>query len=119
MILKNSLSFISEFLNYSSNQVRKIYLNSKIYNIYKNKIIHERHRHRYEVNLDLCDNFFEEGMIFAGMSPDNILPETLELNNHPWFIAVQFHPELKSRPFQPHPLFISFISASLNQSRLL
>ncbi len=93
--------------------------NSKIYNIYKNKIIHERHRHRYEVNLDLCDNFFEEGMIFAGMSPDNILPETLELNNHPWFIAVQFHPELKSRPFQPHPLFISFISASLNQSRLL
>ncbi len=93
--------------------------NSKIYNIYKNDIIHERHRHRYEVNLDLCDNFFEEGMIFSGMSPDNILPETLELNNHPWFIAVQFHPELKSRPFQPHPLFISFISASLNQSRLL
>ena len=65
------------------------------------------------------DNFFEEGMIFAGMSPDNILPETLELNDHPWFIAVQFHPELKSRPFQPHPLFVSFINASLNQSRLL
>ncbi len=93
--------------------------NSKIYNIYKNKIIYERHRHRYEVNLDLCENFFEKGMNFAGMSPDNILPETLELNDHPWFIAVQFHPELKSKPFQPHPLFISFINASLNQSRLL
>ncbi|MDC3062983.1 CTP synthase [Alphaproteobacteria bacterium] len=93
--------------------------NSKIYNIYNNEIIHERHRHRYEVNLDLCEKFGEGGMFFAGMSPDNILPETLELNNHPWFIAVQFHPELKSRPFQPHPLFVSFIKASLNQSRLL
>ena len=58
-------------------------------------------------------------MFFAGMSPDNILPETLELNDHPWFIAVQFHPELKSRPFQHHPIFVSFIDASLNQSRLL
>ena len=93
--------------------------NSKIFDIYNNEIIHERHRHRYEVNLDLCDKFDEAGMYFAGMSPDNILPETLELNNHPWFIAVQFHPELKSRPFQPHPLFVSFINASLNQSRLL
>ena len=93
--------------------------NSKIFNIYNNEIIHERHRHRYEVNLDLCDKFDEAGMFFAGMSPDNILPETLELNDHPWFIAVQFHPELKSRPFQPHPLFVSFINASLNQSRLL
>ena len=93
--------------------------NSKIFDIYNNEIIHERHRHRYEVNLDLCDKFDEAGMYFAGMSPDNILPETLELNDHPWFIAVQFHPELKSRPFQPHPLFVSFINASLNQSRLL
>ena len=67
----------------------------------------------------VCDKFDKAGMIFAGMSPDNILPETLELNDHPWFIAVQFHPELKSRPFQPHPLFVSFINASLNQSRLL
>ena len=93
--------------------------NSKIFDIYNNDIIHERHRHRYEVNLDLCDKFDEAGMFFTGMSPDNILPETLELNDHPWFIAVQFHPELKSRPFQPHPLFVSFINASLNQSRLL
>ncbi len=93
--------------------------NSKIHNIYKNKIIYERHRHRYEVNVNLCEKFSEKGMIFAGMSPNNILPETLELNDHPWFIAVQFHPELKSRPFQPHPLFISFINASLNQSRLI
>ena len=93
--------------------------NSKIFDIYNKDIIHERHRHRYEVNLDLCDKFDEAGMYFAGMSPDNILPETLELNDHPWFIAVQFHPELKSRPFQPHPLFVSFINASLNQSRLL
>ncbi len=93
--------------------------NSKIFDIYNNEIIHERHRHRYEVNLDLCDKFDEAGMFFAGMSPDNILPETLELNDHPWFIAVQFHPELKSRPFKPHPIFVSFINASLNQSRLL
>ncbi len=93
--------------------------NSKIFDIYNNDIIHERHRHRYEVNLDLCGKFDEAGMCFSGMSPDNILPETLELNDHPWFIAVQFHPELKSRPFQPHPLFVSFINASLNQSRLL
>ena len=93
--------------------------NSKIFDIYNNEIIHERHRHRYEVNLDLCNKFNEAGMFFAGMSPDNILPETLELKDHPWFIAVQFHPELKSRPFQPHPLFVSFINASLNQSRLL
>ena len=97
----------------------KLRNNSAINRIYKSSSIKERHRHRYEVNLDLCDKFDEAGMFFAGMSPDNILPETLELNDHPWFIAVQFHPELKSRPFQPHPLFVSFINASLNQSRLL
>ena len=75
---------------------------------------------QYHSSLEsLCDKFDKAGMFFSGMSPDNILPETLELNDHPWFIAVQFHPELKSRPFQPHPLFVSFIKASLNQSRLL
>ncbi|MAJ13677.1 MAG: CTP synthetase [SAR116 cluster bacterium] len=93
--------------------------NSKIFNIYKKSIIYERHRHRYEVNVNLCENFKNKGLIFTGMSPDKVLPETLELIDHPWFIGVQFHPELKSRPFEPHPLFVSFVNASLNQSRLL
>ncbi len=93
--------------------------NSKIHDIYKKKIIYERHRHRYEVNINLCKDFNEKGLIFTGMSPDKILPETCELKNHPWFVGVQFHPELKSRPFEPHPLFVSFIDASLKQSRLL
>ena len=93
--------------------------NSKIFKIYKNKVIYERHRHRYEVDLTLCKNFEKNGLIFSGLSPNKILPETLEIVDHPWFLGVQFHPELKSRPFDPHPLFISFIDASLKQSRLI
>jgi CTP synthase len=82
--------------------------------IYKSKTIQERHRHRYEVNISYKDKFEENGMIFSGLSPDNKLPEIIELKNHPWFIAVQFHPEFKSRPLMPHPLFSSFIKAAKN-----
>ena len=86
--------------------------NSAIKNIYKSNKIKERHRHRYEVNNNLREKFEKKGLIFSGMSPDNKLPEIIELKNHPWFIGVQFHPEFKSRPLKPHPLFSSFIKAS-------
>jgi CTP synthase len=92
----------------------KLKHNSQINNIYKSSSIKERHRHRYEVNNNLKNKFEEKGMIFSGMSPDNLLPEIIELKNHPWFIGVQFHPEFKSRPLSPHPLFSSFIKATKN-----
>ena len=90
----------------------KLKENSLIKNIYKSKSIKERHRHRYEVNMSYRDQFENKGMIFSGISPDNRLPEIIELKNHPWFIGVQFHPEFKSRPLSPHPLFSSFIKAA-------
>ncbi|MDC3062445.1 CTP synthase [Candidatus Pelagibacter sp.] len=92
----------------------KLRNNSAINRIYKSKSIKERHRHRYEVNNNLKDQFERKGLIFSGMSPDNKLPEIIELKDHPWFIGVQFHPEFKSRPLAPHPLFSSFIKASKN-----
>jgi len=93
---------------------------SKISSIYGEAMeISERHRHRYEVNTRYKDRLEQHGMRFAGMSPDGLLPETVEYENHPWFIGVQFHPELKSRPFAPHPLFASFIGAAMEQSRLV
>ena len=92
----------------------KLKENSKIRKIYKSKIIKERHRHRYEVNITYKEKFEKKGMIFSGLSPDNKLPEIIELKNHPWFIGVQFHPEFKSRPLSPHPLFSSFIKAAKN-----
>ncbi len=92
----------------------KLRNNSAINKIYKSKNIRERHRHRYEVNNSLKAEFESKGLIFSGMSPDNKLPEIIELKNHPWFIGVQFHPEFKSRPLAPHPLFSSFIKASKN-----
>ena len=92
----------------------KLRNNSAINRIYKSKTIKERHRHRYEVNNNLKDQFERKGLIFSGMSPDKKLPEIIELKNHPWFIGVQFHPEFKSRPLAPHPLFSSFIKASKN-----
>ena len=92
----------------------KLKENSQIRKIYKSKFIHERHRHRYEVNIAFKDKFERKGMIFSGLSPDNKLPEIVELKNHPWFIGVQFHPEFKSRPLAPHPLFSSFIKAAKN-----
>ena len=97
----------------------KLLDNSLVSSIYKKKTISERHRHRYEVNNKYISDFKKYGLIFSGMSPDNSLPEILEVPKHPWFIGVQFHPELKSKPFDPHPLFSSFINASLKQSRLL
>ncbi len=92
----------------------KLKENSKIRTIYKSRLIKERHRHRYEVNISFKDKFEKKGMIFSGLSPDNKLPEIIELKNHPWFIGVQFHPEFKSRPLAPHPLFSSFIKAAKN-----
>jgi CTP synthase len=81
--------------------------------------ISERHRHRYEVNIHYRDELEAAGLRFSGMSPDGVLPEIIEYPNHPWFIGVQFHPELKSKPFAPHPLFAGFIAAALRQSRLV
>ena len=92
---------------------------SKIASIYGVTEISERHRHRYEVNMSYRDQLEEKGMVFAGLSPDGLLPETVEFIDHPWFIGVQYHPELKSRPFEPHPLFASFIAAAVEQSRLV
>ncbi|MBR7652801.1 CTP synthase [Brucella oryzae] len=92
---------------------------SKIAEIYGSTDISERHRHRYEVNIDYKDRLETAGLSFAGMSPDGVLPETVEYSDHPWFIGVQYHPELKSRPFEPHPLFASFIEAAIEQSRLV
>ena len=90
----------------------KLQHNSLIKEIYKSSQIKERHRHRYEVNVNLRKKFETHGLNFSGMSPDNNLPEIVEIKNHPWFIGVQFHPEFKSRPLQPHPLFSSFIGAA-------
>ena len=93
---------------------------SRIAEIYGSTEISERHRHRYEVNINYRDAIEEKaGLVFAGLSPDGVLPETVERADHPWFIGVQYHPELKSRPFAPHPLFASFIGAAVVQSRLV
>ena len=92
---------------------------SRIAEIYGATEISERHRHRYEVNTKYKGSLEQHGMRFSGMSPDGVLPEIIEYTDHPWFIGVQFHPELKSRPFAPHPLFSSFIGAAVEQSRLV
>ena len=92
----------------------KLKENSLIKKIYKSKLIQERHRHRYEVNISYKEKFEKNGLIFSGLSPDDKLPEIIELKNHPWFVGVQFHPEFKSRPLAPHPLFSSFIKAAKN-----
>ena len=81
--------------------------------------VSERHRHRYEVNTGYRERLEACGLAFTGMSPDGLLPETIEYPDHPWFIGVQYHPELKSRPFEPHPLFKGFIAAAVEQSRLV
>jgi CTP synthase len=93
--------------------------NSHVATLYGATEISERHRHRYEVNVHYRDALEEGGLVFSGMSPDGALPEIVERPDHPWFIGVQFHPELKSRPFDPHPLFAGFIEAALHQSRLM
>ena len=97
----------------------KLNEDSHIAKIYGNTKISERHRHRYEVNMAYRSKLEEKGLVFAGVSPDGLLPETVEFPNHPWFIGVQYHPELKSRPFEPHPLFASFIAAAVEQARLV
>ncbi len=92
---------------------------SRIAEIYGATKISERHRHRYEVNFTYREKLEAKGLVFAGVSPDGLLPETVEIPEHPWFIGVQYHPELKSRPFEPHPLFASFIAAAKAQSRFV
>jgi len=92
---------------------------SLVARIYGAARISERHRHRYEVNARYRQQLEEAGLRFSGMSPDGLLPEIIEIPDHPWFIGVQFHPELKSRPLDPHPLFASFIAAAVEQSRLV
>jgi CTP synthase len=93
--------------------------NSVVRTIYGAGTISERHRHRYEVNVHYKERLEQGGLVFSGMSPDGELPEIVERPDHPWFIGVQFHPELKSKPFDPHPLFASFIEAAVKQSRLV
>ncbi len=92
---------------------------SRVAAIYGGARISERHRHRYEVNVNIRDTLESHGMTFAGLSPDGRLPEIIELNDNPWFVGVQFHPEFKSKPFDPHPLFASFVEAAVTQSRLV
>jgi CTP synthase len=92
---------------------------SRVAEIYGATKISERHRHRYEVNMRYRERLESAGLRFSGVSPDGLLPEIVEIPDHPWFIGVQFHPELKSRPFEPHPLFASFIAAAIEQSRLV
>jgi CTP synthase len=92
---------------------------SRVQSIYGDGQISERHRHRYEVNITYRDALEKAGLKFSGMSPDRTLPEIVELEGHPWYVGVQFHPELKSKPFEPHPLFASFIEAAVAQSRLV
>ncbi|HEY0422559.1 MAG TPA: CTP synthase [Rhodopila sp.] len=93
---------------------------SLVRSIYGNRpVIEERHRHRYEVNVNFQERLEATGLRFSGMSPDGVLPEIIELPGHPWFIGVQYHPELKSKPFEPHPLFASFIGAAVRQARLV
>jgi CTP synthase len=92
---------------------------SQLHEIYGQTDISERHRHRYEVNINYREKLEKSGLIFSGLSPDGVLPEIVENPAHPWFIGVQFHPELKSKPMEPHPLFASFIKAAVTQSRLV
>lgn len=89
--------------------------NSKAYNMYKTSKISERHRHRYEVNSEYVEQLKSKGLVFSGMSPDGMLPEIVELPNLDWFVACQFHPEFKSRPNSPHPLFRGLIGAAVNR----
>jgi CTP synthase len=92
---------------------------SRVAQIYGSTRINERHRHRYEVNMTYREQIEKAGLVMSGVSPDGLLPEIVELPDHPWFIGVQYHPELKSKPFEPHPLFRSFVEAAVEQSRLV
>ena len=92
---------------------------SRVARIYGAEQISERHRHRYEVNMHYREQLERAGLRITGVSADGLLPEIVEIPEHPWFIGVQFHPELKSRPFEPHPLFASFVAAAVERSRLV
>ena len=92
---------------------------SSVAEVYGTTEISERHRHRYEVKTNYAKDLAKHGMMVSGWSPDGRLPEIMEIPDHPWFIGVQFHPELKSRPLEPHPLFTSFIAAAVQKSRLV
>ena len=92
---------------------------SKVAKVYGTPAIEERHRHRYEVDIKYRSKLEAKGLCFSGMSPDGKLPEIVEIEDHPWFIGVQFHPELKSKPFAPHPLFDGFVKAAIEVSRLV
>ncbi|HEX4534250.1 MAG TPA: gamma-glutamyl-gamma-aminobutyrate hydrolase family protein, partial [Rhizomicrobium sp.] len=92
---------------------------SRVADVYGTNEISERHRHRYEVNTGYTKQLAEHGLVVSGWSPDGRLPEIMEIPTHPWFIGVQFHPELKSKPLEPHPLFASFVKAAVHQSRLV
>jgi len=92
---------------------------SLVRDVYGVPQIQERHRHRYEVNIHYREQLEATGLRFSGLSPDGVLPEIIEYPNHPWFIGVQYHPELKSKPLEPHPLFEGFIAAAVKQSRLV
>jgi CTP synthase len=92
---------------------------SHVARIYEATSIWERHRHRFEVNMRYRERLEAAGLRFSGLSPDGLLPEIVEIPGHPWFIGVQYHPELKSKPFDPHPLFASFVAAAVEQSRLV
>jgi len=92
---------------------------TNVSSIYDTNIIHERHRHRYEFNSDYLDQVESKGLIASGINSETGLVEILELNNHPWFIGVQFHPEYKSTVYNPHPLFVSFVKAGLKHSKLI
>ena len=92
--------------------------NTLIEKIYRKNKINERHRHRYEVNYNYLDVIEKSGVIISGLSPDKKLVEVMEIKNHPWFIGVQFHPELKSTPFKPHPIFNSFIKALIFSKKI-
>ena len=97
-------------------QIAKGSLASKLYG---SEFVEERHRHRYEVNIAYQDKLANAGLKMSGLSPDGLLPEIVERPDHPWFVAVQFHPELRSKPFEPHPLFVGFVAASREKSRLV
>ena len=92
--------------------------NTIAHKVYKKKLISERHRHRYEFNNKYSKKIFDDNFIIAGLNPDTKLVEIIENRDHPWFIGVQFHPEFKSRPFTPHPLFASFVKAAEKNKRI-
>jgi CTP synthase len=92
---------------------------SQVAEIYGGTVISERHRHRYEVDIAYRERFEAAGVRLCGLSPDGRLPEIIEIPEHPWYIGVQFHPELKSKPFAPHPLFADFVRAAVEHSRLV